>query len=194
MRTRPRFFKPPHAALGALAATLLLGMAGPALPGVAALLPWGAFGLALVTGAGLLAWHLARLTAVPTGQAGLAGAALPAALLPILALPSIGTAALAVPALLAAAALRRGPVQRVVALLVQCGAAAALTAVPGDLFAACFVTGTMLAAAWISLRSIEPRAANDNPSMERAPGFWLLPVSVTYARENPRDSLSGIGE
>lgn len=194
MHIRPGSSKPFRAALAAVAATLLLGLAGAPVPGLAALLPWGMFGLALVTGAGLLAWHLARLTAMPASSADPAAAALPAALLPILALPAIGQAALAPAALIAAAALRRDPSQRIVALLVQGGATAALLAPSGNPLVACFVTATMLAAASIALRPGIARAANDNPSMERAPGFWLLWTTPIHARKTARESLSGNGE
>jgi hypothetical protein len=186
MLVRPALLTPFRAACAALAATLLLGLGGPAIALPAAWLPWEAFGLAVVGSSGLLAWHLAQSSALPAPAGGLARAALPAALLPLLAVPHAGAAMLVVPALLAAALLRQA---RLAAALALSG----LAALPWqDWFAAGYGAATILAAAWL----LRPRcpAANDNPSMERVFPFWRVPEPLPYAMPMCRDSLSGNGE
>lgn len=180
------------AALAALAATLAAGLAGPALPGAWSwLMPRGEYavaGLATIGGAGLLAWHLARMSAVPV-RAG--KAALAAAIAPLLLVPGIGAGALIVPAAIALDGARRDRGQRVVALMVHCGAAAALAALAAGLAAAAPASVIVLISSWVAaLRSCRC-AANDNPSMERVVRIAddsKLPPRSCYAN---RDSIPG---
>ncbi|MDH4745317.1 hypothetical protein OMP43_14945 [Sphingomonas sp. CBMAI 2297] len=187
IRHAPRL-RPFAAALAALAATLLLGGFGTAIAAPAGLLSWELFGLAIAGGAGFLAWHLAQLSALPPGP--VARAALPAALVPLIVFPHVGAAALLVPATLAVAL---PPAERFAAALALAGTLAALGTGP---LAAALAGGAMLAAAW-RCRARCP-AANDNPSLERVPRFWLrfspMPASLHYAREIARDSGSEFGE
>jgi hypothetical protein len=186
MRTSlPFYIRRTHAlpaALAAAGATALLGLLGPALPG-----PWQPLtelgllplmGLVLAGGTGLLAYHFARLTVAPTPWL---DAATPAAILPLILIPGIGTAALFVPLGLAIRLARGNPRQRVVALMVQCGAlAVALEPLAGP-FATCFVTVTMLGTALFFAVNHDQIAANDNPSMERSGVNSRMPQLRVYA-------------
>jgi hypothetical protein len=166
MRVHTSPFKALAAALLALAATLVLGAYGPALPGLRVIGGWGMAGVALTGGVGLLAYHLARITAVPLGKGGLIGAAMPAAALPLAVVPQIGAAALAMPLLLCLPAAWRS--NRAGTLLVPCGVLAALAGDPAGPICAGIISATMLAAAWLSLRQASHPAANDNPWLERS--------------------------
>jgi hypothetical protein len=161
-------------AAAALLVTLLLGWSAPAP------LPADIFfaGLASLVGIGLLAWQLARLTVLPLANPALA--ALAAALTAIVLLPGLGTAAL-VPALILSlwAGLRqRG--QRVVALLVQCGALLSLAANPVNHIGYGFVSVTMLGFALVMALRDPSGAANDNPSMKRIHRDSQLPEKPCY--------------
>lgn len=175
------------AALAALALTLALGWAAPVAPP----LGWVAGGLAGVLGLGLLAWHVARLTVLPSADpliAALAAVLIAAALLPALA-PGAGI----VPAILAFWAGWRRPAQRVVALLVQCGALAMVSASAVNQIGFTFVSETMLGFAGFLVISGGLGPANDNPSMERILSFSRLMPRAGCASEM-RDSESGSGE
>lgn len=148
-------------ALGALVLTLILGWATPVAP----LAGWMLGGLAGVLALGLLAWHLARLTALPTADPLLA--ALAAALIAIALLPALAPQAVFLPALLALWAGLARPGQRVVALLVQCGALAWLSAAAVNQIGFTFGAETMLGFAGYLIVSRGLGPANDNPSMER---------------------------
>ena len=174
------------AATAALALTLMLG----ALPLLHALASWppALLVLGFATCAGLLFWHLARLTAMPPARGGLAAAALPAALLPVALIPRLSLVALLPGLALGLAAARRDPVQRVVALLIHCGA------VP--LLASIFSTSQLghavgyailLAGTALATHQAVRGGANDNPLLEPSSAkSWLLAAS-RHARER-RDS------
>ncbi|WP_331015973.1 hypothetical protein [Sphingomonas sp.] len=177
----------PLAALAALAATLVLGLAGPALPGAAPLFGWGGLGLLVAGSAGLLAWHLARLSITPAGRSGQIGAALPAALL-ALSLPGIGPGAVLAPCALAILATRRDASQSLVALAVHCSAAALLL---GDWLTAGLACAMTPGMAWLSLRGAFCAIANDNPSLERIEDICSLQRPATYANDSEGESGSG---
>jgi hypothetical protein len=165
------------AALGAFAAVLTLGWAAPVAPPSG----WMVGGLMGVTGLGLLAWHLARLTALPVADPLLA--ALATALIATAALPALAPQAAIVPTILALwAGLARSD-QRVVALLVQCGALTMMSAGPVNQIGFTFVAVTMLGFAGFSVISRGLSPANDNPSMERAVTNSPLMSPPCYASE-----------
>lgn len=168
------------AAAGALGVTLLLGWVAPAPLSDT---PLTLIGMAGVAGLGLLAWLIARLTVLPLADPWTA--ALAAALIPATLFPGIGGQAFAVPMMLALWAAWRRNDQRVVALMVQCGALGALAGLPATGLMGSFVVGTMLGFAWfLGVRTLSG-AANDNPQMERLerfPGDSRLPQSSCYAK------------
>lgn len=175
------------AALAALGVTLILGWAAPVPPPFG----WVFGGLGGVLGLGLLAWHLARLTVMPLADP--ITAALAAALVAIALLPGLGPHALLAPAILSLWSVWRQNGQRVVALLVQCGAAAEWAATAVNQIGFTFVSETMLGiAAFLVLRGT-CGAANDNPSMERiVTNSWLL-ANPCYAKDLASPE-SGSGE
>jgi hypothetical protein len=175
------------AAVGTLIAVLVLGQGGVPAPSLATLTyqaAWfGTAGLATVTGAGLLAHHLARLTILPRPDP--LAASLLATLIATALLPGIGAPALIVPAILSLAAAWRDPGQRVVALLVQCGAALSLASGgPSTGIDGCACVIMLVAAAFAGLHS-KRAAANDNPSMERNEPDSKLPPFACYANQVP---------
>jgi hypothetical protein len=176
-----RPMRAPLAALAALVLTLALGRSGAPLPLFRGA-PLELSGLVAVTGFGLLAWHLARLTALPLAEPVMA--ALAAALIPALMLPGLGANALLGPVAAGFWLFFRHPDQRVVALMVQCGALAAAASPPDGDFAGGFIYATTLGIALILLGRGLPGAANDNPSMERVKhkaGDSKLMGSACYA-------------
>lgn len=179
----------PLAALLALAATLALGRAGPALPSVAPLFGWGGLGLLLVGCAGILAWHIARMSATPAGVSGEAGAALPAAIL-ALCIPAIGAAALLAPCALAILCARRDSGSRAAALAMLSGTLAMLAG-GSNPFLGALACAAIPAIAWLSLRGSALVAANDNPSLERLEEIWPLHSNATYANQAAGNSESG---
>lgn len=175
------------AALGALLITLVLGWSTPVAPPAG----WMIGGLSGVLGLGILAWHLARLTVLPTADPLLA--ALAAALIATATLPALAPQAAFVPAILALWASLAHPRQRVVALLVQCGALTWLSVAPVNQIGFTFAAETMLGFAGFLLIFKSLGAANDNPSMERILTKSPLIPAPCYAtvRSNPE---SGSGE
>lgn len=168
------------AAAGALAATLLLGWAAPApLPA----LPLTLVGMAGVAGLGLLAWLIAKLTVLPLADP--RTAALAAALIPPTLFPGMGGQAFIVPMILALWMGWRRNDQRVVALMVQCGAIAAIAGAAAMGLAVSFVIATILGFAWFFAVRTLSGAANDNPQMERVERFGgdsSLPHPSCYAK------------
>ncbi|RYY25912.1 MAG: hypothetical protein EOP62_12400 [Sphingomonadales bacterium] len=180
----------PLTALAALAATLVLGLAGPTLPGVAPLFGWSGLGLLLAGSAGMLAWHVARMRGTPAGRSGDAGAALPAAIL-ALSVPSLGAAALILPCVLAIRCARRDPDQRVAARVVLSGALALLVgSLSGGLLGA-LACAAIPAIAWFCRHGAAMHAANDNPSLERLGEIWSLHRKPSYAIQGTGTSESG---
>jgi hypothetical protein len=175
------------AALGALILTLILGWSNPVAPQVG----WMLGGLSGVLGLGLLAWHLARLTALPMADPLLA--ALAAGLIAAALLPALAPQAAFVPAILALWASLARPGQRVVALLVQCGALAWASAAPVNQIGLTFGAATMLGFAGFLIVSRGLGPANDNPSMERSLTNSSLMPARCYAN-NRANSESGSGE
>lgn len=179
---------PLAAASGALGLTLVLGWIAPA-PLVPVSLTL--IGMAAVAGLGLLAYLFARLTVAPLAEP--RTAALAASLVPPACFPGIGPAALIVPAILAAWLGWKRPGQRVVALMVQCGAILALAAAAtGDAVNHFIFATTHGIALFLLLKSLDG-SANDNPSMERIGAETWLPQSAHYAR-SARIPESGSGE
>lgn len=183
----PRAFA---AALAALAAALVLGLAGPMLPGardpLAAAGLADAIGLVFVAGAGALAHLLARLTAEPVAPA---DAALAAAFAPVVLVPGLGVGALLVPLTLSLVV--RGPGQRVVALMVQCTALAVAAAAPASGSGAALVCAIMPGIAWVAALRGCRGAANDNPSMERMERFDQDSKLLHFACYARADSIPG---
>ncbi|MES2987988.1 MAG: hypothetical protein V4808_08785 [Pseudomonadota bacterium] len=177
-------------ALGAAGSTLLLGLAGPALPGIVPLFGYGGLGLLLAGCAGLLSWHVARMRATPAGPSGKAGAALPAAIL-ALAIPSLGAAALLVPVALAIRCARADSDARVPALAMLSSALALLASVAASPFLGAFACATIPAIAWFSRGTAALQAANDNPSLERLEEIWPLHPLAGYASKGRGNSESG---
>jgi hypothetical protein len=167
------------AAIAALGVTLALGRTGPALALFAGVpIEWAM--LAPIAGAGLLAWHLARLTILPLAES--PGAALTAALIPPLLMPGLGLGGLIPPLILSLWVASRHRDQRVVALMVHCGALAGAAGSAGSLLVINVVYATMLGfALFLALRALSG-AANDNPSMERIGSSSRLPDFAHYAR------------
>lgn len=180
----------PLTALGAAAATLALGLAGPALPGVTPLFGWGGLGLSLAGCAGMLAWHVARMRVTPAGASGWVGVALPASIL-TLSIPTIGAAALLVPALLAIRRVQSDSGACLPALAVLGGALAMLTTIAANPLIGAFACATIPAIAWVSMRGSVLAAANDNPSMERPEEIWPLHPRASYANRVGGNSESG---
>ncbi|NML06437.1 hypothetical protein [Sphingomonas sp. G-3-2-10] len=174
------------AALGGLAATLTLGWSGGApLPRIdSAVLS----ALMTIAGVGALAWHFARLTILPLADPRLA-ALIPALTAAILA-PGMGMGALLAPAILSFWAAWRCPEQRLVALMVQCGALATIAFDMVNAAAACSLTVMMLGIAWFSAAKSLSRAANDNPSMERTISNNLMPGALACDNK-VTDSIPG---
>jgi len=175
----------PLAAAAAFGVSLLLGLLGPALPGVQPLLGWGVLGMMLAGCAGLLAWHCASLTVTPGGSSGLVGAGLPAALL-ALAMPQIGAGALILPCALAFLAARRDSALRIPAFAVQCGGGALLVGAHAEPWIGAIAAAAIPALAWATMRGAVQPTANDNPSLERAGDIWPLQPGHTYANVQPR--------
>jgi hypothetical protein len=179
---------PLAAASGALGLTLLTGWVSPAplLP-----MPLTLIGMAGVAGLGLIAYLFARLTTLPLADPRAAGLA--AALIPYALLPGVGVQALIVPVSLSLWLAWRRPEQRVVALMVQCGALTGLVsgAQPDAVNHFFFVTIHGIALFFI-LNALSG-CANDNPSMERMGGETWLPQPAHYAR-TVRFPESGVGE
>lgn len=184
---RPALVRPMPmlAAAAALGLTLALGNQGSAVPHPIA--GWFvATGLCAIACVGLLAWHIARLTALP--RADPAAAALVAALIPAILLPGLGSDALIVVQALAIWALLRCRAQRVVALMVQCGAILAVAQpLPGAMVNALLYMMMLGSALLLLFRGLSG-AANDNPSMKRGCSESMLWPSHGYARS---DSMSG---
>lgn len=174
------------AALAGLAVTLTLGLAGATpLPGFDSIV---LSGLMAVAGLGALAWHFARLTILPLADPVLA-ALIPALTVAVLA-PGMGITVLAAPAILSLWAAWRAREQRLVALMVQCGALAAIAPLPVNRMAACSLTVTMLGIAWFLAAKSLSGAANDNPSMERSTGNNWLP-GAPACDNKATDSIPG---
>lgn len=176
------------AASGALGLSLVLGWIAPA-PLVPVSLTL--IGMMAVAGLGLLAYLFARLTVTPLAEP--QSAALAAALVPAALFPGIGLGALLVPVILGLWIGWKRPGQRVVALMVQCGAilafAGAASTDPVNHFT--FVTTHGIALFFI-LKGLAG-SANDNPSMERMVGETWMPHPALPAR-SVRIPESGSGE
>jgi len=157
------------AAAGALLLTLALGWSAPApLPADMVFA-----GLAAVVGFGLIAWQLARLTILPLADPVLA--ALAAALAGVVLLPGLGPQALIPSVILSLWVGWRRNDQRIVALMVQCGAFVAWAANPINHIGYGSVSVIMLGFALVMTLLDPSGAANDNPSMKRIPDdSWLL--------------------
>ena len=176
------------AAAGGLGLAMILGWIAPA-PLVPVSLTL--IGMAGIAGLGLLAYLFARLTVAPLADP--REAALAASLVPAACFPGIGPAALAVPAILAIWLGWKRPAQRVVALMVQCGAILALAgAATGDLINH-FIFATTHGTALFFLLNTLDGSANDNPSMERTGAETWLPRPALHAR-SMRIPESGSGE
>lgn len=171
--------------MAALLAMLCLARFGPATPLFRGLpIEWAI--LAPIAGFGLLAWHFARLTILPLAES--ASAALAATLILALTLPGLGILALILPVTLSIGIGWCHPAQRVVALMVQCGAIAGVVGAERGDFLSGFVYATMLGTAlFLVLRGLSG-AANDNPSMERSVSTTRLLEFAVYARS---DSIPG---
>jgi hypothetical protein len=178
----------------ALAATLLLGLAG----GTGgwrwfestALLPL--IGIAFAAAAGLFACHLALLSITP--RPSLSANALPATLIAG-ALPGLGTAALLVPLAIGVHAATRLRGLRIAALAGLGGTGAGFVAgwlhSPVLHIAASFA---MLAAAALQIRRGAGPAGNDNHRNEPFTAFWSLPEEPLRARQPARTSSPFTGE
>ena len=143
-------------------------------------------GLAAIAGAGLFAWHLARLTTLPRAEP--MAAALAATLIAALFLPGLASDALLVPQTLAVGLLWRDRSQRLVALMVQCGALLEVAPpFPGAMVNAMLYVTILGSTLFLLLRSLSG-AANDNPSMKRGCSESMLWPTYGYARS---DSMSG---
>lgn len=175
------------AALAALVLTLLLGWSAPVEPAMG----WAVGGLAGVLGLGLLAWHFARLSVLPAADPLIA--ALAAILIATALLPALASVAAIPPAILAFWAGWRRPAQRVVALLVQCGALTMMSAGAVNHIGYAFISVTMFGIAGFLTISRGLGAANDNPSMERTITNSRLKPVACYATEKGY-SESGSGE
>ena len=179
------------AAMAALALTLCLGWSAPAPLGDA---PLTLTGMAGVAGLGLLAYLFARLTVLPLGDP--VAAALAAAIIPAAMLPGIGAQALILPCSLAIWLGWRRPEQRLVALLVQCGALTSLAGLAPAGVPDGFIPATILGFAWFQMVNGLSGAANDNPQMERverSSGDSPLMQTRSYASSAPTPE-SGSGE
>jgi len=179
---------PIAAAAGALGLTLLLGWASPA-PLLAINLTL--IGMAGVTGLGMLAYLLARLTTLPLADPRMAGLA--TSLIPYALFPGVGVQALAVPAILSLCLAWKRPEQRVVALMVQCGALAGLVSGAESDAVNHFIFATIHGIALFFIVNALDGSANDNPSMERMGGETWLREPAHHAR-TARISESGSGE
>lgn len=184
-RPAPARYAPLLAAVAGLVLAIAVGSRGAPLPHPLA----GWFvgtGLAAIAGLGLLAWHLARLTVLPRAEP--LAAALAATLIPALLLPGLGSDALLVSQILAIGLLWRDRHQRLVALMVQCGALLAIAPpLPGAMVNALLYATMLGSALFLLLRGLSG-AANDNPSMKRGGRESMLWPSYGYARS---DSMSG---
>ena len=175
-------------AASALGLTLLLGWVSPA-----PLLPVNLtlIGMAGVAGLGLLAYLLARLTTLPLADPRMAGLA--TSLIPYGLFPGVGVQALAVPVILSLWLAWRRPEQRVVALMVQCGALVGLVSGADSDGVNHFIFATMHGIALFFIVNTIAGSANDNPSMERTGGeTWLL--EPAHHARTARISESGSGE
>lgn len=182
--------------LTALAATLVLGMVGPAVPGAWHLLGPGMLmpliGLLLAGGAGLATYDLAQRTVSPAQP--WAVAALPCALAAT-AMPGIG-----IPALLVALTL--GTVVAFQNGEEQLNGFAAQAASAAGLVAACLdspAIGSLSALAMLALaarltRTAGRRPANDNLSKERIDESWWLPLDPGHAIDVPGIRTTSLGE
>ncbi|MEG3180402.1 hypothetical protein [Sphingomonas sp. LT1P40] len=160
----------------------------PSLPHIAAQFgfdPATAIGLSLATAIGLLAWHIATLTVPP--RPSWASGSIAAALLPALLIPGLGFAALLPALALSFARSGMDRRQRIVALLVQCGAALALLplAFPSARIETDgFLLATMAFCCGLSFICAVPRAANDNPLLKRplrTAWFYASDGNVSFA-------------
>lgn len=184
-RPAPARHAPLLVALAGLVLAMAFGSHGAPLPHPLA--GWfTGIGLAAIAGMGLVAWHLARLTVLPRAEPMAAGLA--AALIPALFLPGLGSDALLVAQIAAIGALLRDRSQRLVALMVQCGAVLAITPPPLGAMVNALLYVMMLGGALFLLFRDLSGAANDNPSMKRGCSESILLPSHGYARS---DSMSG---
>jgi hypothetical protein len=176
------------AASGALGLTMVLGWIAPAT-----LVPMSLtlIGMAGVAGLGVLAYLFARLTVAPLADP--RTAALAASLVPASLFPGIGFAALAVPVILALWLGWKRPGQRVVALMVQCGAILGFASAANTDPVNHFIFATTHCIALFFLLKTLDGSANDNPSMERTGAETWLPERARYARR-VRIPESGSGE
>lgn len=157
------------AAAGALLLTLILGWSAP-MPLPADMV---FAGLAAVVGLGLIAWQLARLTMLPLANPALAGLA--AALTGAVLLPGLGIQALIPAAILSLWVGCQRNDQRIVALMVQCGALITWSAPAVNHIGYSSISVIMLGFALVMTLLDPSGAANDNPSMKRIPhDSWLL--------------------
>jgi len=179
---------PLASAAGALGLTLVLGWSAPA-----ALLPVNLtlIGMAGVAGLGMLAYLLARLTALPLADPRMAGLA--TSLIPYSLFPGVGAQALTVPVILSLWLAWKRPEQRVVALMVQCGALMGLVSGAQADGVNHSVFATIHGIALFFIVKALAGSANDNPSMERTRGETWLPEPAPYASYT-RISESGSGE
>ena len=179
---------PVATAAGALGLTLLLGWVSPApLPPLSLTL----IGMAGVAGLGLLAYLLARLTTLPLADPRMAGLA--TSLIPYALFPGVGVQALAVPVILSLWLAWKCPEQRIVALMVQCGALVGLASGADSDVVNHFIFATIHGIALYFIVNTIAGSANDNPSMERTGGeTWLL--EPAHHARTARVSESGSGE
>jgi hypothetical protein len=180
-------------ALCALAATVLLGVAGPHAPGAWELLEspgWlPAIGIIIAGAVGLLACHLAQLSVAPFPAA--TTGMLPAALLAA-ALPGIATPALLVPLAVSAHMLARHRREALCGLAgVLAGLVAAWLQSPEFATVASFA---LLAAATLLIRNAEQPAANDNAGDERSAERWIVPDGRPYVTQPARTASPERGE
>lgn len=184
----PPLVRPPIArsrlipSLFALAATLALGLTGPALPGLwhwlhaERLLPL--LGPVLAASAGLVAYALAR------SAAGRAGYPLSLCIaLVVASLPGMGVPALLVPLALAMLVALDEPKRGLAALASQCAAGLPLAAAALDnaMLGGLGALAMLAAAAWMVRRPV-PAAANDNPPASHFEEFSWLPAEPGHAR------------
>ncbi|MDF7774566.1 hypothetical protein P1X14_04850 [Sphingomonas sp. AOB5] len=170
-------------AIGGLAGTAALGLSGTTpLPGFGSIVLTG---LMAIAGLGALAWHFARLTILPLADPAIA--ALIAALTVATLAPGMGLNALILPAILSLWVGWRHREQRLVALMVQCGALSAMIPDMVNPEFACSLTVTALGIAWFFAAKSLSGAANDNPSMERNPSIyplWVAPACDIKATDS----------
>lgn len=170
-------------------AAVWIALAGLAAPLALALAGGDINRLLLVAAAGLAGWHFARIAGLPRVDP--LAAALPMALMGAALLPIPAVAALILPVLAALLLARGRRLDRVVALMVQCGALLTLATAAGSGLALALTPAFLFVLSVICARSELSDAANDNPSMERVkhnPEDSKLPGSACYASA---DSIPG---